>query len=88
MAIKTFEVKSVPGPTPRPTAKRGMPIEIATAVAAASDRVGDTSVKWSGRRGRPRLDEVGLTYTATRPWEKAGMSERTWYRRKKDAGNE
>lgn len=33
-------------------------------------------------KGRPRLEDVGKTLKATRPWEKLGMSERTWHRRR------
>jgi hypothetical protein len=39
--------------------------------------------KYSGsRRGRPRLEDLGFTNKATEPWKQAGMSERTWYRRR------
>ena len=31
--------------------------------------------------GRPRLENAAKTLKATKPWEKLGMSERTWYRR-------
>lgn len=33
-------------------------------------------------RGRPRLENVGKTLEATKPWALAGMSRRSWYRRK------
>jgi hypothetical protein len=37
-----------------------------------------------GTGGRPRLEDRGKTLTATKPWEAAGMSQRTWFRRQKE----
>lgn len=37
------------------------------------------------RRGRPRIGDEGSTLKARAPWVAAGMSERTWYRRRKEA---
>jgi len=34
------------------------------------------------KRGRPRIEDKAKTLQATKPWESAGMSERTWYRRR------
>ena len=34
--------------------------------------------------GRPRLEDAGGTLSATRPWEKLGMSRRTWERRQRE----
>jgi hypothetical protein len=36
------------------------------------------------RRGRPRIEDKDKTLTATKPWEKAGMSRSTYYNRKKE----
>jgi hypothetical protein len=36
------------------------------------------------KRGRPRLEDAKSTLAATKPWDKLGMSERTWYRRQKE----
>src|SRR5208282_5804790 len=39
----------------------------------------------SGRRaGRPRLGSEASTLAATKPWEKLGMSRRSWFRRQKE----
>lgn len=37
------------------------------------------------KRGRPRIGEEGATLAATKPWVEAKMSERTWYRRQREA---
>lgn len=37
------------------------------------------------KRGRPRIEDRDKTLTAQKPWEKLGMSERTWWRRKAEA---
>ena len=34
------------------------------------------------RLGRPRIEDRSKTFAATKPWEKLGMSERSWYRRR------
>ncbi len=34
------------------------------------------------KRGRPRIEDRAKTLQATKPWVAAGMSERTWYRRR------
>jgi hypothetical protein len=44
----------------------------------------DRSVPTVVRRGRARLEHRGLTIAATKPWLKLGMSERTWYRRRRE----
>jgi hypothetical protein len=36
-----------------------------------------------GRGGRPRRGEEDKTLAATKPWAAEGISESTWYRRKK-----
>ena len=36
------------------------------------------------RRGRPLLENVGVTLASTKPWEALGMSRRTWYRRQQE----
>lgn len=36
------------------------------------------------RRGRPRVEDREKTLAATRPWEAAGVSRRTWFRRQKE----
>ena len=36
-------------------------------------------------KGRPRPWQVGKTHTATQPWLAAGVSRRTWYRRRRKA---
>lgn len=41
----------------------------------------------SPRKGRPRLEDRDKTLRATKPWVKAGMSERTWYRRQAEKRN-
>ena len=38
------------------------------------------------KRGRPRLEDVAKTLTAVKPWVAAGMSRRTWYRRRSEVG--
>ena len=40
------------------------------------------------KAGRPRLEDVKKTLTATKPWAAAGMSRATWYKRQaeKQAG--
>lgn len=38
--------------------------------------------KTSPRRGRPRIEDRDKTLKATKPWVAAGMSERSWYRRR------
>jgi hypothetical protein len=38
----------------------------------------------SKRKGRPRLEDAGKTLAAQRPWEAAGMSRATWFRREKE----
>lgn len=37
------------------------------------------------KRGRPLIEERALTNEARKPWEAAGMSRRTWYRRQERA---
>ena len=37
------------------------------------------------KQGRPRLGTEASTLSATKPWIAEGMSERTWYRRQKEA---
>ena len=62
----------------------GQPASGSTTEAARS------SVGVVGTGGRPRLEDRGKTLVATKPWAAAGMSERTWYRRrreKRDAGS-
>ena len=39
-----------------------------------------------GQGGRPRKGEEAKTLKATRPWEKEGISQATWYRRQKERG--
>jgi hypothetical protein len=39
------------------------------------------------KRGRPRLEDAKNTLSATKPWDKLGMSERTWYRRQKESND-
>jgi hypothetical protein len=34
--------------------------------------------------GAPRIEQRGQTFAATRPWEKLGMSESTWKRRRRE----
>src|SRR5215469_10201558 len=41
------------------------------------------AAKGEVRRGRPLIEERGLTLTATEPWKGLGMSRRTWERRRK-----
>jgi hypothetical protein len=36
------------------------------------------------KRGRPRIEDRDKTFAATRPWDALGMSERTWYRRRRE----
>lgn len=36
------------------------------------------------KAGRPRIGEADRTLTALRPWEAAGMSRATWFRRQKE----
>jgi hypothetical protein len=36
------------------------------------------------KTGRPRIEEVGQTNEAKKPWLKLVMSRRTWYRRQAD----
>jgi hypothetical protein len=36
------------------------------------------------KTGRPRLEDRASTLTATKPWEAAGMSRTTWFRRQKE----
>lgn len=45
---------------------------------------GGTRGPKKGTGGRPRLEDRGKTLTATKPWEAAGMSQRTWFRRQKE----
>jgi hypothetical protein len=33
------------------------------------------------KTGRPRLEDIGITLEATKPWLKLKMSRRTWYKR-------
>jgi len=33
------------------------------------------------KTGRPRIEDIGRTIEARKPWLKLGMSRRTWYRR-------
>ena len=37
------------------------------------------------RRGRPRLERKGQTREALKPWQAAGMSRATFYRRRREA---
>jgi hypothetical protein len=41
--------------------------------------------KPKGKGGRPRLEDIDKTLEATKPWEKAGMSRASWYRRPRKA---
>lgn len=45
----------------------------------------EPTVSPATKRGRPRLEVRDKTHKATKPWEKLGMSERTWYRRQKES---
>jgi hypothetical protein len=36
------------------------------------------------KTGRPRIEDIGKTNEARKPWLKAGMSRRTWYSRQKE----
>jgi hypothetical protein len=35
----------------------------------------------SRKTGRPRIEDIGKTNEAKKPWLKLGMSRRTWYYR-------
>ena len=37
------------------------------------------------RKGRPRIEDKGQSFEATKPWLAKGMSRRTWYARRKEA---
>jgi hypothetical protein len=45
---------------------------------------GERGVAGAVKRGRPRVEEKGMTLAATRPWEKAGMGRTTWFNRKRE----
>ena len=36
------------------------------------------------KRGRPRIGDGGKTLKTTKPWEKLGMSQSTWDRRRRE----
>jgi hypothetical protein len=40
------------------------------------------------RKGRPRIEDKGKSFEATKPWEALGMSRRTWYKRRKEKADE
>jgi predicted GIY-YIG superfamily endonuclease len=48
----------------------------------------NATAKRGGNGGRPLNSMRHLTAEATRPWEYHGMSRTTWYRHKRNAGNE
>lgn len=48
----------------------------------APSQAGVASSPRETKRGRPRIEDVAKTLQATKPWVAAGMSERTWYRRR------
>ena len=60
-----------------PTATRLVREEVSG--ATISPRVGVVTDPSKAKRGRPRIGE-----TRDKPWIASGMSERTWYRRKKE----
>src|SRR5271156_329035 len=57
-----------------------------TQAGIASGPRGAPSPK-KGRGGRPRLGAEASTITHQEPWRAEGISERTWWRRRKEAGN-
>lgn len=40
------------------------------------------------RKGRPRIEDKGKSFEATKPWEALGMSRRTWYSRQAEKRKE
>ena len=48
---------------------------------SVADKRGDGEI----RRGRPRLERKSQTREALKPWEAAGMSRATFYRRLREA---
>jgi hypothetical protein len=41
-------------------------------------------VVYPPRKGRPRIEDKGKSFEATKPWIALGMSRRTWYSRRKE----
>ncbi len=75
-------------PTTNLTSKGSVPLRSApvgpTSLKSVSTDAGgdDRTVLAAIRRGRARLEDRGLTLTATEPWKARKMSRATWYRRR------
>jgi hypothetical protein len=41
-------------------------------------------IKAPPKKGRPRIEDKGKSFEATKPWVALGMSRRTWYARRKE----
>ena len=64
------------------------PARVATGTPQAASRSGDDLGQRQPslrRLGRPLDKDRHLSLSATQPWIAEGMSERTWYRRQKEA---
>jgi hypothetical protein len=44
---------------------------------------GQPPIQWP-KKGRPRIEDKGKSFEATKPWLAKGMSRRTWYARRKE----
>ena len=42
------------------------------------------NIKAAPKKGRPRIEDKGKSFEATKPWLALGMSRRTWYSRRKE----
>ena len=75
--------------TRRTPVDKSVPADLGGAAVDASPRLEVRSPKsvTASKRGRPRIEEIEKTLKATKPWEKLGMSERTWYRRQTEKRN-
>jgi hypothetical protein len=45
-----------------------------------------TKLSKEPKKGRPRIEDKGQSFEATKPWLALGMSRRTWYSRRKEQG--
>ena len=64
-----------------PTVKVGKPVAREAVIAAIENGAIEKAI----RVGPPRKGEEHKTLTATKPWEKLGMSRPSWYRKGKPA---
>lgn len=59
-------------------------ITVAGLAPSVNGPAGVASCPRGTKRGRPLAKDKHKTLAALRPWEKEGMSRRTWYRRRRE----